>query len=136
MDEYSIIRRNPTAEEYQLLRKAVGWADVEPGATESGLRNSLFSVCAIHQGVVVGVGRVVGDGGIYFYLQDIIVHPKHQGKNVGRSIMDVIMKYIESAAQEGAFVGLMAAEGVARFYDRYGFTIRPENRPGMFMRIK
>ena len=136
MEEYSIIRRNPTAEEYQLLRRGVGWPDVEPEAMERGLRNSLFSVCAIHQGVVVGTGRVVGDGGIYFYLQDIIVHPKHQGKHVGRSIIDSIMKYIESAAQEGAFVGLMAAEGVARLYERYGFAIRPENRPGMYMWIE
>ena len=138
MNEYQcqIIERIPTVEEYSSLRESVGWHNMAAQPTKSGLDNSLFSVCAIQSGKVIGYGRVVGDGNIYFYIQDIIVHPDHQRKGIGKSIMDAIMNYIHSVAEEGAFIGLMAAADVDPFYERYGFSRRPEDGPGMYMVIK
>jgi hypothetical protein len=66
-DEYILVERPPTVEEYRRLREAVGWEHVDVQATEAGLRNALFSVCVIHKDEVIGCGRVVGDGGIYSY---------------------------------------------------------------------
>lgn len=62
--------------------------DVE--STEIGLGNSLFSVCAIYKNEVIGCGRAVGDGGIYFYIQDIIVLPKFQGRGIGKLTLSTI----------------------------------------------
>ena len=129
---YVLVERNPTLEEYQRLRRAVGWEDVETKAIEVGLQNSLFSVCVVLENEVIGCGRVIGDGGIYFYIQDIIVLPEFQGKRIGRRIMDAVMEYLEAHARNGAFVGLMAARGVSKFYERYGFKERPSDAPGMF----
>jgi ribosomal protein S18 acetylase RimI-like enzyme len=106
---------------------------VETEAIEAGLENSLFSVCVISENKVIGCGRVIGDGGIYFYVQDIIVLPEFQGRGIGERIMDVIMEYLRAHAPEGAFIGLMAAKGVHRFYERYGFKKRPSDAPGMFL---
>ncbi len=75
---------------------------------------------------------MVGDGGIYFYLQDVIVRPEQQGRGYGRLIMGALMGFLDRTARPGAFVGLMAATGVAAFYERYGFAPRPEGRPGMY----
>lgn len=33
-------------------------------------------------------------------------------------------------------MGLMAAEGVEAFYDRFGFERRPEGRPGMYLSVQ
>lgn len=135
MDEkFRLVERAPTLEEYQKLRKGVGWWDVDNKAIEIGLHNSLFSVCVIFENEVVGCGRVIGDSGIYFYIQDVIVLPDFQGKGVGKRIMDAIMNYLKAHAQPGAFVGLMAAKGVSKFYERYGFTERSNDSPGMFCR--
>ena len=101
-------------------------------ATERGLSNSLFGVIAVCDERMVGCGRVVGDDGIYFYIQDIIVLPEYQGKGIGRAIMDQVMKYLRSRATPNAFIGLMAAKEVAEFYEKYGFAKRAQNRPGMF----
>ena len=90
-DEYILVERPPTVEEYQRLREDVGWESVDVEATETGLRNALFSVCVTHKDEVIGCGRVVGDGGIYFYIQDIIVLPEFQGRGLGRRIMDAVM---------------------------------------------
>ena len=131
-EKYILVERSPTVEEYRKLREVVEWGNVDFDATEIGLRNSLFSVCVIFENEVIGCGRVIGDGGIYFYIQDIIVLPKFQGKEIGKRIMEAIMDYLKTHAHPNAFVGLMAAKGVSRFYERYGFTKRPADRPGMF----
>jgi len=130
--EYILVERSPKVEEYQRLREAVGWESVDVEATEIGLRNALFSVCAIYKDKVIGCGRVVGDGGIYFYIQDIIVLPEFQGRGLGRCIMDAVMGHLSSHAPPNAFIGLMAAKGVSKFYEKYGFVERPPGRPGMF----
>lgn len=75
---------------------------------------------------------MVGDDGLYFYLQDIIVRPEFQRKGLGLLLMQPILGYLDEHARPGSFVGLMAAEGVTGFYDGPGFALRPPGRPGMF----
>jgi len=132
MDEYFLVERSATLEEYLRLREAVGWVCQDTKATEIGLINSLFSVCMIYRDEVIAYGRVVGDGGIYFYIQDVIVLPKFQGKGIGKQIMNVIMNYLEKNASPNAFVGLMAAKGEMGFYEKFDFKKRPNDSPGMF----
>jgi GNAT superfamily N-acetyltransferase len=133
MDEYSLVERPPSIGEYKRLRDIVGWGNTDDEATRIGLANALFSVSLIHKGEVIGCGRVVGDGGIYFYIQDIIVLPEFQKRGLGKRIMEAVMDYIASRAHKNAFIGLMAAKGVSKFYEKYGFAERPADRPGMFL---
>jgi GNAT superfamily N-acetyltransferase len=132
--DYRLVEGNPSKEDYQRLRAAVGWSPFEPEATERGLRNDLFGVTLLHGADVVGCGRIVGDGAVYFYLQDIIVLPEHQKRGLGALIMDAVMAFIEREAAPGSFVGLMAAVGVEGFYERYGFRRRSDQQPGMGLR--
>jgi ribosomal protein S18 acetylase RimI-like enzyme len=94
-----LIERPPTLEEYRALRDAVGWGNGDPEAAQIGLRNALFSVCVVGQGGVIGCGRIVGDGGTGFYVQDIIVLPAYHGYGLGRRIMDAVMAYISIHAR-------------------------------------
>ena len=100
---------------------------------QAGLSNALFSVVLTHEGRTVGCGRIVGDGGLYFYLQDVIVAPEHQGLGLGAKIVSAAMEYLERTCRPGAFVGLMAADDVEGFYERYGFRRRPDRQPGMYL---
>lgn len=134
MGGYELLERDPTVEEYQRLRHAVGWSEMTDEGIAQGLSNALFSVVLTFDGQTIGCGRIVGDGGLYFYLQDVIVLPEHQGRGHGARIMEALMGYLERSCQPGAFIGLMAADGVEAFYGRYGFQRRPEGQPGMFRR--
>jgi GNAT superfamily N-acetyltransferase len=98
------------------------------------LAGALFTVCALHEGNVVGCARVIGDGGLYFYPQDVIVLPRFQGRGLGKRLMEPIMRYLDEHALPGSFAGLMAAEGVSGFYRQFGFAVRPPGRPGMSRR--
>lgn len=133
-EQYQIVERAPTIEEYFALRKGVDWMLFEEEMTAKGLGNALFSVCILYQGKVIGCGRVVGDGGLYFYVQDIIILPDFQGKGLGKRLMQAIMAFLEENARPGAFIGLMAAQGVENFYTQFGFAVRPPDQPGMFRR--
>lgn len=122
--------------EYQHLRNTTGWPNIEDEKVAKALDHDLFSVCVLENDKIIGMGRVIGDAAIYFYIQDVIVHPNYQGKGIGRLIMDTIEDYLEKEAGNNAFIGLMAAEGVKDFYKKYGFSERPGNRPGMFKNVQ
>ena len=128
--------RSSTVSEYRKLRGLVGWWETDENATYMALKNSLFSVVAVEHGTVIGFGRVIGDGGLYFYIQDLIVHPEFQNKGFGRSLMKELMVYITANAKSGAFVGLMAAKGLEKYYEPFGFKSRDEDAPGMYQIIK
>ncbi len=132
MSEYVIVKRLPTVAELKAFHLAVGWDNVDDEATAAAIRNSLFGCVVLHNGKTIGCGRIIGDGGMYFYIQDIVVLPEYQGKGIGRMIMNEVMDYIKSAAKPNAFIGLMSAKDKAGFYVKFGFTERPPGRPGMF----
>ncbi|MDE7133011.1 MAG: GNAT family N-acetyltransferase, partial [Lachnospiraceae bacterium] len=93
---------------------------------EMALKNGLFNVSAICDGKVVGMGRLVGDGAMYWYLQEIVVLPEYQGKGIGKSIVNRLIEYIKSTAIPGTIidVGLTAVKGKEPFYEQFGFSIR------------
>jgi len=133
MIEVKVIERIPSVEEFISLRTAVGWGSPEVVAMEKGLKNSLFMVCAEFEGEIIGCGRVIGDSGFVYYLQDIIVLPKHQRQGIGAKIMDSIMEYLNKHCVEKAIIGLMAAKGKESFYKKYGFIERPNDCLGAGM---
>jgi len=126
--------RAPTVEEYLALREAVGWSRPSREVVELALKNTLHSVCALFDDIVVGMGRVVGDGGLYFYIQDVMVVPALQRQGVGELVMDSLMDYLREKASPDAYIGMMAAKGSTGFYERFGFEKRPEEGPGMVLR--
>jgi GNAT superfamily N-acetyltransferase len=133
MDDVVITEERPTPEEYQRLRRAVGWTLPGDSAVEPSLRNSPYCLCARAHGEIVGMARIVGDGGLVHYIQDVIVDPSRQGEGIGRRLMDRIMEYVRRHAVRHTIVGLMAAKGKEPFYERYGFFTRPNEHHGAGM---
>ena len=132
MEEFRLVRRLPTVVEMKAFHAAVGWDNVDDAATAIALRNTLFGCVVLHSNKTIGCGRVIGDGGLYFYIQDIVVLPEYQGRGVGKMIMNEVMDFIAQTARPNAFIGLMSAKDKAGFYVKFGFTERPPGRPGMF----
>jgi len=138
MDEVKIVYRPPTVEEYSHLRELAGWGVPEKEAAAISIEKALFSVCIERQNEIVGLGRIVGDGVLYFYVQDIIVKPEYRGGGYSGLIMDEIMKFLKKKAKKGSFIGLFAVKGVEGLYEKYGFIKRPDANvgAGMFLPLK
>lgn len=136
MENLKIKKRSLKVNEYQALRGTTDWFSVDDEVVKKSLKNDLFSVCVYDENKLVGMGRIVGDGAIYFYIQDIIVIPSYQGKGIGVLIMNEIEAYLEENAFNNSFIGLMAADGVQKFYHKFGYMERAETRPGMSKLMK
>ncbi len=136
MSTFNVEIRKLRVEEYQSLRKTTGWDMLEDKVVSAALENDLFSLCVYDNEKLIGMGRVVGDGFIYFYIQDIVVIPEYKGKGVGKLIMENVEAYLSKTANNNSFIGLMAAEGVKEFYYKFGYRERPDSRPGMFKVVK
>ena len=121
---------SPTAQEFLTLRKKVGWHSISINEAETSLHNSLFHVSIYIDTQLVGMGRVIGDGVMYFYIQDVVVDPIYQGVGIGVAIMENIERYLGNAANEGSTIGLLAAKGKEAFYAQYGYIERPNTSLG------
>lgn len=115
----------PRVEDFLSLREKIGWQNVSAKDAKASLDNSLFHVAVYFEDQLVGMGRVVGDGIMYFYVQDIVVLPDYQGLGIGALIMLNIENYLSSTAIKGSTIGLLAAKGKEAFYARYGYITRP-----------
>ncbi len=100
-----IKHRLPSVEEYRKLRSLVGWWETDE------------------------------DGGLYFYIQDLIVQPDYQSKGIGTAIMNELMAYIKTSAKPGSYIALMAAKGYEKYYEFFGFEARKADAPGMYQVI-
>lgn len=121
--DFKIIERLPTLQEYQHLCKAVGWEEViNFEVAHKAISNSTYGIVAESNGETIGMGRIVGDGAIYFYIQDIAVNPEYQGNGVGKAIMSHLMNWTRQHAPPQAFVALFAAKGTIPFYQQHGFA--------------
>jgi GNAT superfamily N-acetyltransferase len=131
----TLVDKLPSAEEYNHLRSLVGWGTYRDEVIDRALPRSLHCVCALIDGQMVGMARVIGDGGLVYYIQDVIVAPDYQGRGIGTQLMDRVMEYVRAHAHNNSIVGLMAAKGRESFYAKYGFAARPNGRLGPGMTI-
>lgn len=124
----------PTASEVASLRALTGWGAVREDQLQTSLDASPHVICARDPaGDLIGIVRVVGDGVMYLYIQDLIVHPDARGQGIARALMTRIMDEIRENAAPNLTVGLMAVAGLEAFYAEFGFATRPDGRYGAGM---
>ncbi len=128
-----------TADGFASIRSQMGWEDKPLAQIEGALLRGLCTISAYDGETLVGMGRLVGDGAMYWYVQDVVVLTAYQGRGIGTEIMRRLMERVASGGIPGTTVtvGLMAAKGKEGFYTKLGFRSRPNERedPGMIMNI-
>jgi Acetyltransferases len=124
ISECKIIEEAPNTKQFLKLRDSVDWGMVSDELASQSLANSLYSVSIYWQAGLIGMGRIVGDGHLYFYIQDVVVDPQYQGQGVGELIMSKIENYLSNTALEGATIGLFAVQGKETFYEKFGYKTR------------
>ncbi len=138
MIEYKINEMD--VDTYLSLRERVGWKRLSKAQAQKALDNSLYVVSAYDGDSAVGMGRVVGDGAVICYVQDLIVVPGEQGSGIGGHILELLKEYVSEMVTEGTemMLDLMCAKGREDFYRHHGFIARPTEKlgPGMIMYIK
>lgn len=128
--EITYTNRVPTPQEHRALGERVGWADTfRWDAMPASLAGSCCGTVAVtSDGTVVGMGRVVGDGAFFFYLQDLAVDPEHRARGIGRELTERLLAQVRVIAGGDAFLGLFATESAVPLYRRAGFDDQTQMR--------
>ncbi|NOH24674.1 GNAT family N-acetyltransferase [Vibrio europaeus] len=124
----------PTAAEFCELRVAAGLSTKSLKAAQIALPNSLYAISIRKEGVLIAMGRVVGDGACNFEVVDVAVDPNYQGMGLGKRVMEYIDKYLSSVALEGSYVSMIADEPA--FYEKLGYRLVSPSCQGMTKKFK
>jgi ribosomal protein S18 acetylase RimI-like enzyme len=125
----------PGADEYRALRVAAGLSPRTAIAAQFGLAGTLHAICIRDAGTLIGMGRVVGDGGCNFEIVDVAVHPDYQRQGYGYRIMEALMEYLHEYAPESAYVSLIADHGAPTLYEKFGFEFTAPTSVAMAKRM-
>ena len=124
-----------STDEYNSLRRSVGWKVLDCEQARRGLDNSMLVIVARRDGQAIGSARVIGDGGYMYLIADVMVRPDCQGLGVGKAMLVRINEWLEDLGKDGRCVmaNLMATKGNEGFYEKLGFISRPNDEmgPGM-----
>lgn len=122
--KYVFINTVPPATDFCRLRVISGLTPRPLDAAERALPGSCYGVHILYAGLIVGMGRIIGDGALNFEIVDIAVDPDHQGNGLGRKIMQNLMSWFEKHVSPGAYITLVA--DVPELYEKFGFkNVRP-----------
>lgn len=117
-----------TIEEDEVLDlyRANGWSSAEkPRQLMAALRNSHTLVTARIGGELAGLGNAISDGHLVVYFPHMLVHPGHQGKGVGRLMMQAMLERYAGFHQ----MMLTADGGAIDFYKALGFERAGKTEP-------
>ncbi len=133
---YEIVPEIPSVADYRRLRVAAGLSPKSKEAARAGLPNSVHAVIARCEGLAVGMGRIIGDGALFFQIVDIAVDPAHQGRGLGKLIVAALVEHLKQRALPGSYVSLIADGEAHRLYAQFGFKPTAPASIGMAMLLK
>ena len=130
-----LVERLPTVPEYEALIRAVGWAKyTNLEAAPAALENTRYCVVAVEGDRPVGMARVVGDGGMAYFVQDVMVLPDLQRRGIGTALMGAVLRYFRRATPRQSALALFTGRNLAGFYERHGFEGPDTSLYGMYLK--
>jgi ribosomal protein S18 acetylase RimI-like enzyme len=134
---YRLHRSTPSVADYLRLRREAGLTPKTEAQAAAALPGSWAAchVVAEDTGEVVGMGRLLGDGGWYFHVVDMAVLPAHQRRGIGDAVLGALLDRVREAAAPGAYVNLLADPPGRRLYARHGFAETAPGSVGMACRL-
>lgn len=122
------------------MYRSVGWESPCIEQIETALNNSYAKFVAYDGDKPVGMVRIIGDGGMSFYIKDYAVIPEYQSKGLGKALMQFLEDYIRNSMPKDWAVSLelISSKEAVSFYEKFGFEQRPcdWDGSGMFKMLR
>jgi GNAT superfamily N-acetyltransferase len=122
LEEIILVERFPGVDDYRRLRSVSGLSPKSAAAAATGLANTLYGVSLKLGDEIVGMGRIIGDGGCFFVVVDIAVQPEYQRRGLGKRIMTALDAWLREHAPDSSNVSLFADGDARHLYAQYGFV--------------
>lgn len=126
-----------TADEVNFLRASVGFRQIDPEQIKAGLNGSAFIVAAYIQDQIVGMARLIWDGGIVALIPDILVLPEYQMQGIEHEMLTRLLDFLRNRLKPGfgIQVDVNAWNHQEALYESLGFQISKQERRGVPMQI-
>jgi ribosomal protein S18 acetylase RimI-like enzyme len=110
-----------TSKEIEDLRETVGWDSSEGTYQEILNRHYTYYTVRNENGKLIGYMSVLSDGISDAFLLDLVVHPQHQRKGIGRRIVKKAITDIKAAGIR--CIQVTFNNNLESFYEKCGFHI-------------
>jgi len=85
----------------------------------AAIHGSDFLVIAQENGTLIGLARAISDDASVVYIQDILVRPSHQGRGIGKGLVEAILDRYQHVRQKVLLTDDRPEQ--LRFYASLGF---------------
>jgi ribosomal protein S18 acetylase RimI-like enzyme len=120
--------------ELEALCDAVGWARRPIHKVRIALQHSFVVItlwqCNHNFRKLIGFARATSDYAFNATIWDVVVHPKFQGRGLGKTLISEVIRELRKA--DITNISLFADAPVVSFYEKLGFIPDPEGIKGMF----
>lgn len=119
-----------TADEVNAAYAWVEWPPREPWRLDAVGRTCTWFSARTADGGLVGVARLLDDGGLHASLWDVIVRPDHQRRGIGTELVKLALEH----ASDRRLVALVSTPAASEFFARLGFVTESHGHQAMYLR--
>lgn len=121
--------------QFKRLFESVGLESPDVRQIKIALGKSLATFSVYEDDMLVGMARLLGDGAMYFYVKDLVIHPEYQRKCMGTSLMKYIEEYILKQIEDSwlVYLELFSFKDTIEFYSKLGFEVHSLEHTGSSM---
>ena len=131
---YSSTNKDINLYDLEKLCDAVGWVKRPIKKVKIAIENSFLTISIFYykenKKKLIGFARATSDESFNATIWDVVIHPKFQGKGLGKALMQETIK--ELRYQDISTITLFADPEVIKFYKKIGFITDPDGVKGMF----
>ena len=118
-----------TVDEVNAAYAWAEWPQREAWRVAAATRRSTW-FAARAGGEIVGVVRVLDDGGLYASVWDLLVDPAWRGRGIATRLMQLAL----AACRDRRLVALVATPMARPLYERLGFVTESHGHAAMYLR--
>ena len=122
-----------TADDYRRFPAEAGWDVPSEARAATALACSIALAVVREESEPIAMARVVGDGAMNLYIQDVVTARPHRGQGHASALLAALLQHLQERFDPAVTVGLMAAVGQEPLYAKFGFIARPDSRFGAGM---
>lgn len=119
-------------DEVNLAYAWVEWPQRDASRLEAVSRTCTWFAARDSDGTLVGVARILDDGGLHASLWDVIVRPDRQGRGIGRRLVEMAVRRCRDGGRR--LIALVSTPAAVGFFASLGFTTESHGHVAMYLR--
>lgn len=126
-----------SAEEVNFLRKSVGFRQILPEQLNAGLQGSTHIAAAFDQDKIVGMSRLIWDGGYVALIPDLLILPEYKSHGIEQKLITELLDFLRDKLKPGfgIQVDIRVWDNAEKIYENLGFQLSAYERRGVPMHI-